>query len=814
MNELRKEFNVSSTSAIRTAIAFISGVGYYELYINGQSVDPSRKLDPGWTTYEKRTLFVSYDLTSTIKLGMNAVGVKLGNGWYSQEQYVPPSASEPSYGPPRLMFVLRITFEDSQELAIYSDQTWKGRQGSIVHDSVYNGEIVDSRYDRPNWAQVGFNDTLSLWITPEIMPPPVNVTANGQMTLQDMPPIRAGIDALQFEIDNPSEIINSYLTKEDIGDIQGGQLRDGGVLKPVSVSTPVLGVHTFDMGQNMVGWCRFHFHGPRGLGIYIRHAEVLAQPVVASKQAYGGIYIENLRGATQSDSYILRGDPNGEIYEPRFTVHGFRYVSVFGSPVPLSVNDVECLVVHSQTTVKGHFVSSNPVINQIQHNIQWGQLSNSMSLPTDCPQRDERKGWMGDAALSVDEALYNFDLMKFYLNFLNLIADVQLPDGSIPDTVPVSFGGYPSDPNWGTALPTITWQLYRHYNDIQILRDHYASIRAYVEAIRAGYSKTGLAKLAYHYGDWVPPPPQPMTNVYLIASFAFLHDVSLLVNISQIIGFTNDTQSYTTFYRQLAEEFHRVFFTSSAGYYADGMQAAQILALALPNVVPANVRDSVFQHLLQDIHQKDVHLSTGIVSTAQVFSLLSDNGQHDLAVQLASSVTYPSYGYMFTNPYENATTMWELWDAPMEGPGMNSRNHHMFASIGAWFYSHLTGIDYQSDLIIIRPRMLSEEKKHLMTKIDCQVSTLYGIVHVSYTRDERDTFRNSILLRVSIPTNAKAHITFEPLFPHARCTTLTESDKVIWSADHKEDNVFNDSQTGWMTVQVGSGEYEYQAFWE
>ena len=186
-------------------------------------------------------------------------------------------------GPPRLMFVLRITFEDSQELAIYSDQTWKGRQGSIVHDSVYNGEIVDNRYDRPNWAQVGFNDTLSLWITPEIMPPPVNVTANGQMTLQDMPPIRAGVDALQFEIDNPSEIINSYLTKEDIGDIQGGQLHDGGVLKPVSVSTPVLGVHTFDMGQNMVGWCRFHFHGPRGLGIYIRHAEVLAQPVIASK---------------------------------------------------------------------------------------------------------------------------------------------------------------------------------------------------------------------------------------------------------------------------------------------------------------------------------------------------------------------------------------------------------------------------------------------------------------------------------------------------------------------------------------------------
>ncbi|CAF3685894.1 unnamed protein product [Adineta steineri] len=572
MNELRKEFNVSSTSPIRTATVLISGIGYYELYVNGQSVDPSRKLDPGWTTYEKRTLMVSYDLTPMIKGGMNAVGVKLGNGWYSQEQYVPPSASEPNYGPPRLMFALSIVFVSSETMSVVSDQTWKGRQGSIVHDSVYNGEIVDSRNDRVDWAKVGFNDSFSLWVTPEIMQSPINVAANGQLSLQDMPPIRAGVDALQFEIGNPLNLENSYLSKEDLAGIQGGNLHDGGVLKPISVSTPVLGVHTFDMGQNMVGWCRFHFHGPRGLGIYIRHAEVLAQPVDSTKQSYGGIYTENLRGATQTDSYILRGDPNGEIYEPRFTVHGFRYISVYGSPVGLSVNDVECPVVHSQTTVKGHFASN--------------------------------------------------------------------------------------------------------------------------------------------------------------------------------------------------------------------------------------------------INAKGNHTSTGIVSTAQLFPLLSDNGQHNLAVQLVSSTTYPSYGYMFNNPYENATTMWELWDAPMEGPGMNSRNHHMFASIGAWFYSHLAGIDFQSGLIVIHPRMVSEDKKHLLSKVDCQLNTLYGLVHVSYTRDERSTFANSILLRVSIPTNAKAHVVFEPLFPNAKCVLLTESNKVMWSITDKDNTVSHDAQTGLMTVQIGSGEYEYQAFWE
>ena len=181
------------------------------------------------------------------------------------------------------MFILRIIFENSEDMTIYSDQTWRGRQGSIVHDSVYNGEIVDNRYDRPNWAQVGFNDTLSLWLTPEIMPSPVNITENGQMTLQDMPPIRAGSDALHFEINDPLEIKNSYLLKQELGDIKGAQLRDGGMLKPISIATPLLGIHTFDMGQNMAGWCRFHFRGPRGLGIYIRHAEVLSQPVVSTK---------------------------------------------------------------------------------------------------------------------------------------------------------------------------------------------------------------------------------------------------------------------------------------------------------------------------------------------------------------------------------------------------------------------------------------------------------------------------------------------------------------------------------------------------
>ncbi len=433
------------------------------------------------------------------------------------------------------------------------------------------------------------------------------------------------------------------------------------------------------------------------------------------------------------------------------------------------------------------------------------------------PQRNERRGWMGDAALTVNEALYNFDLVKFYINFVNLITDVQLPDGQVPDYVPGS--GYNPDPNWGTALPTIVWQLYVHTKSQEILNTYYNNVRAYVEYVRAGYNKTGLINLFCKYGDWVPPPPHPQTNRHLISSFAFLHDVNVLLNISKVLDKTSDITIYSALYTQLAEEFHRVFFNSTSNVYADGMQAAQALALALPNVVPANVRGAVVESLVVDIRKQGNHVTTGIVSNAQIYPVLSDNGYHDIALDLVSSITYPSYGYMFNNPYENATTIWELWDDPSEGPGMNSRNHHMYAAVGAWFYSHLAGIDLSTDIITIRPRMASEAKKHLMKKLDCQLSTLYGLVHVSYTRDERDTIANSILLRVTIPPNAQAHVMFEPLFTGGQCVTLMESNKVIWSSDivntnHRQFLVEKDPESGLMSVHLGSGQYEFQAVWK
>ena len=465
-------------------------------------------------------------------------------------------------------------------------------------------------------------------------------------------------------------------------------------------------------------------------------------------------------------------------------------------------------------SIKQHYVSTNGLVC---HNNRFLLISAFLSSFCFCSaQRNERRGWLADAALTVNEALYNFDLIKFYHNYLTVISDLQRDDGAVPDYVPGHH--YPVDTNWATALPTITWQVYRHYNSVQTLEDYYKNNLAYIEFFYSFYLKTGIANFSAGRGDWVPPPPFPKTNVHLVTSYGFLHDVNLLVNMSKILGKKNDTDTYSALYQRLTEEFHRAFYNTSGKFYADGLQAAQILALALPDVVPANLRQTVVDYLVSDIRQKDIHVTTGIISTAELYPVLSDNGHHDLALELISSTTYPSYGFMFNNPYENATTMWELWSAPFTAPHMNSRNQAMYASVGSWFYSHLAGIDLSCDTITIRPRMASEHKKHLMSKLDCQLSTLYGIVHVSYTRDEYDTPPNSILLRVSIPPNVRSRVMFEPLFVGAQCKKLMESGKLIWSSDTNIGEIEgfeiqNDDRTGIMTVYAGSGDYEFQALW-
>ncbi|MCS7315360.1 MAG: family 78 glycoside hydrolase catalytic domain, partial [Bryobacterales bacterium] len=367
-NQLRKEFTLAARPV--RARAFIAGLGYYELRINGQKVG-DHVLDPGWTTYDKRVLYTSYDVTDLLRQGSNAVGIILGQGWY---------------GSRAALLQLNVEMEGGQRAEIVTDGTWKVRQGPILSDSVYDGETYDARQETPGWDRPGFVDVG--WQAATAVDPP-----KGVLSAQMMPPIR---------------------------------ITD--TLVPLKMWSPRPGVYVFDMGQNFSGWCQLRVRGPRGTVVRLRHAELIYED--------GMINVENLRRARATDVYILKGDGEEEVWEPRFTYHGFRYVEVTGYPGTPRLDSIRGRVVHTDIRPHGNFAASKQILNRIQHLILWGIRSNVHSIPTDCNQRDERMGWMADAHLYTEPTLWNYDSAAFFANFLRNIRDIQGTDGSVTDTVP------------------------------------------------------------------------------------------------------------------------------------------------------------------------------------------------------------------------------------------------------------------------------------------------------------------------------------------------------------------------------------------
>eukprot|EP01124_Arcella_intermedia_P005006 TRINITY_DN1290_c0_g2_i3.p1 TRINITY_DN1290_c0_g2~~TRINITY_DN1290_c0_g2_i3.p1 ORF type:complete len:893 (+),score=210.79 TRINITY_DN1290_c0_g2_i3:307-2679(+) len=684
MNQLRKEFNIPSSFS--QATAFICGLGYYELYVNGRNIDPTRKLDPGYTTFEVRSLYSSFDLTSHLTPGHNALGVLLGNGWYSQDQSIPPSQPRPTYGPVKLLFQLNIALLNGTTLNIVSDLSWTGRQGPLVYDSVYHGEVYDARLERDGWSQAGFVDPYTKWFPVSQLPSP-----GGVLSPQMMEPIRV----IQY-------------------------------LHPVVLPLGAINSYTYDFGQNFAGWVRIKLKGARGTSLHIQYSEILG------RREDNFLYIDNLRGATQRDTYILKGDPNGETYEPRFTVHGFRYIQLIGYN-EVSPSDITGVVVHSTAPPVGSFVSDNAVLNQIQNNILWGQRSNIMSIPTDCPQRDERKGWMGDAGLTCDEANFNFYLPGFYTNWAQNIRDAQDPTGMVPDTVPWSFGSKRADPNWGTAYPTTLITLFDHYGDVGILQDHYVGVKAWVDFLTGEVKKTGIGKMYCNYGDWVQPPPQLAANCSLVSAGAYAVDVRNFAYIAGLIGKTADQEKYTALYESIQQSFHAAFWNASASGYGSGYQTENAYAMGA-GLVPDSLTDTVVRSIAKDIVIHDYHFTTGILGIRYLFETLSKNGFHDMALTVATQTTYPSYGFSFNNAYENATTLWEIWDATLEGPGMDSRNHIMFGSIGAWFYRFVAGIKPNAlREVEISPAPVSAQS--VVKQVSATHETLKGTVSVHWKRE-------------------------------------------------------------------------------
>lgn len=786
-NLLRKEFTVGKD--IERARAYICGLGYYELRINGEKVG-DHVLDPGWTDYDKRSLYVTYDVTNQLKGGENAVGVMLGNGRYSPPDESVNKSPVPlkKYGDsPVLIVQLHLDFTDGSCMRIVTDETWKTAQGPIVSDDLYDGETYDARLEKIGWDAPFFDDAD--WSFATIVDAP-----EGKLVSQaSFPPIKV-VKRLQ-----PREITN-----------------------------PRPNVYLYDFGQNFTGWVRLRVRGPRDSQVQLRYAELLDEN--------GMINTVPNREAKTTDTYILKGEGE-ELYEPRFTYHGFRYVEVTGFPGTPTLESLEGRVVHSAVEPVGSFACSNSLINRIHQNVLWGQLSNLMSVPTDCPQRDERMGWMGDAQLTVEEAIYNFDMAGFYTKWSFDIKEAQKDDGSVPDVVPPYWSFYPADPAWGTACVVIPWYLYLYYEDKRILEENYCGIKKWVDFL---HSQAKDYLLSYgKCGDWCPPghvrPPD--TPLKVTSTWYYYHDTLTLSEIARILGKSEDAERYSQLSEKIKDAFNREFLQEdrysgkkysdlyeavedlippivsedkkdemrkkAAAVWVPSSQTTNLLPLFL-HMVPEDKRQKVLRNLVDDIVvTHSYHLNTGIVGTRYLFDVLTKYGYTDLAYKLATQTTYPSWGYMIK---EGATTLWERWEY-LANAGMNSHNHIMFGTVDAWFYKVLAGIGLDSagpgfQRIIIKPYPVGDLKY-----ASASVKTTRGIVSSSWARHDR-----SLVLNVTLPFNSEAKVHIPKI--GLEKVIVKEGEKTIWENGSYVGGIAGITggreDEDYVTFEVGSGSYSFK----
>src|SRR5512143_2328391 len=726
-NQLRKEFTLKGR--VKRARAYIAGVGYYELRLNGRKAG-NRVLDPAWTTYDKRVLYATYDVTNFLRDGANAVAVNLGNGWYKSRA---------------LLFQLNVELEDGTAVSVVSDASWKAADGPILADSIYDGESYDARLETPGWERPGFDDKD--WPAAEAVKGPAGV-----LSAQLMPAI---------------QVVDTIV--------------------PLKMTSPLPGTYVFDMGQNFSGWARLRVEGPRGTDVRLRFAELLYEN--------GTLNQENLRAAQAEDHYILKGEGE-EVWEPRFTYHGFRFVEVKGFPGTPKLDSVRGRVVHSAVEPIGSFAASKDILNGLQRIITWGQKTNLHSIPTDCDQRDERMGWMGDAQGTAEEAMMNFDMAAFYTNFVRDIRDVQDEKGRLQDTVPHIWGGDPADPAWATAYPLLCWYMYQYYGDTRILEENYEGLRKYVEFLRSR-AENGLVKWS-HYGDWVAVEKCPSA---IVSSFYYYYDVKVLADAARVIGKTQDAALYDKLAAEIRTAFNREFYDPKTGNYGDGSQTANTLPLFLG--LPTEKEGGAGGRLFDDIvYKHNSHLTTGIIGTKYIMELLTRNGNNDLAYDIACKTDYPSWGYMIAN---GATTLWELWQK-REGPSMNSHNHPMFGSVGSWLYKALAGIDQAPgstgfEKVVLAPGMVRD-----LTHASGSTRTVRGESACGWSRTEL-----SALVEVTVPFGTEAEVVIPKL--NLRDVKVSEGGRTIWA-----DGKFVGGATGIagavdkdgaIRVQTGGGRYAF-----
>jgi len=751
----RKEF--LSARTIATARVYITSHGFYELQLNGKKVG-DQVLTPGWTSYSKRLQYQVYDVTGMLLKGNNAIGVVLGDGWYRGT--LAWGNNWAIYGKKLgVLFQLKISYTDGTESVIVSDETWKAsNDGAIRMNDIYNGETYDATKKLTGWNNPGYDDK------------------------------------------NWQHVKTGYYNNSNLIASEGSPVRKIQEIKPVKIFRTPKGSLIADMGQNMVGWLRLKVSGKKGTVVTLRHAEVLDK--------FGEFYTTNLRAAKCQLTYTLAGTGE-EVYEPRFTFMGFRYVEVTGFPSDLTADNLTGVVVHSDMPVTGTFECSNPLINQLQHNIQWGQKGNFVDVPTDCPQRDERLGWTGDAQAFCRTAAYNMDVSSFFTKWLKDIAADQKQGGEVPDVIPDILnkqGSTSAQPSagWGDVSVIAPWTMYTVYGDKNFLENQYKSMKAWVEYIRKKAGDSYIWKDGSKYGDWLfyhPPldnhtEPDGYTDHNFIATAFFAYSASILAEAAKALGKTDDAKMYSDLFNKIKEVFINEYVTK-AGRVGTNSQTSYVLALKF-NLLPENLRSKAAEFLVNDIKDRDNHLSTGFLGTPYLCHVLSDNGYTDTAYDLLLQESYPSWLYPVKM---GATTIWERWDgektdSTFEDPGMNSFNHYAYGAIGDWMYRVSAGIETMGPgykHIIIQPHPAKK-----LTYSRASFESSYGTIGSGWEKKD-----GKVIIKVRIPANTSATI----ILPATVQDKVTEGGKPLSQNIYLKDIKLADNK---LTMQAGSGEYTFE----
>lgn len=758
---LRRAFRVDS--GLVSARLYATSLGVYELRLNSRRVGDAI-LTPGWTSYDHRIQYQTYDVTDLLCPGDNVVGAMLGDGWY--RGYMGHKGHRSVYGDRlALLLQLQLSYADGRKEIIVSDEAWRATDGPIRLSDLYKGEVYDAQRERPGWDVAGYDD--GDW---------------------------HGVRLLDH-------------SKASVVAQVGPNVRRQEEIRPECILHSPRGETILDFGQNMVGWVQMRVRGAAGTTITLRHAEVL--------DSAGNLYTDNLRTADQITRYTMVGLPDSdELFEPRFSFQGFRYVAVEGFPGVPTLDNFRGIVLHSEMQPTGTFECSNPLINQLQHNIVWGQKGNLLDVPTDCPQRDERLGWTGDTQVFIRTACFNMDVAAFFTKWLRDLAADQLPNGSVSFVVPdllakTNTGKFATFPRagaaaWGDAALICPWTLYLCYGDMRLLEEQYESMVGWVEFMHSRAGDGHVWQDDFQFGDWLdyrgpdPRKPAPVTNTELVATAFYAYSSRLLAKVAHVMGKVDDAARYADLADKVKTAFNDEFVTPS-GRVGPNTQTAYVLALQF-DLLPKSIRPLAVSRLVKEVRRAEYHITTGFVGTPYLCHVLSRFGHTDIAYELLCQESYPSWLYPVT---QGATTIWERWDGikpdgSFQDASMNSFNHYAYGAIGEWLYRVVAGIELDTEAPGYKRVLIQPQPGGELTHASASLESLYGLIESKWVLGRED-----FQLAVTIPANTEGVIRL----PAQSADEVTEGEAAL----DKVEGIRGVRQDGdRVVIEVGAGKYEFK----